>query len=173
MLDNETVKCWGGNGSGQLGLGDNADRGGQPGEMGDALLPVHLGPGRTAQALTAGFYHSCALLDNDSVKCWGDNDYGQLGLGDNNDRGDQPNEMGDALLPINLGEDRTTRAVAAGYVHTCALLDNETVKCWGENNSGQLGLGDINFRGYQPGQMGENLPPVDLGSASVSPASAE
>ena len=58
-----------------------------PGEMGDSLPAVALGTGRTAVAITAGASHTCALLDNGTVKCWGDNDYGQLGLGDTDEPG--------------------------------------------------------------------------------------
>ena len=47
--------------------------------------------------ITAGSAHSCFMLDNGSVKCWGENNYGQLGLGDTNNRGDNASEMGDNL----------------------------------------------------------------------------
>jgi hypothetical protein len=163
ILDNDRVKCWGTNFNGQLGLGDTNLRGGQSGQMGDALPFVDLGTGRTAKVITSGWGHSCALLDNDRVKCWGFNARGQLGLGDTNDRGDQPGEMGDALPFIDLGTARTAKAITSGHGHTCALLDNDRVKCWGNNGSGQLGLGDTNDRGDEPGEMGDALPFVDLG----------
>ena len=65
------VKCWGHNGDGQLGLGDTNNRGDGAGEMGDSLEAVELGAGRTAKKITAGFYHTCATLDNGQVECWG------------------------------------------------------------------------------------------------------
>ena len=64
-----TVKCWGRNASGQLGVADQADRGDNQGEMGAELPPVTLGTGRTAVALALGGRHSCALLDRGEVKC--------------------------------------------------------------------------------------------------------
>ena len=71
--------------------------------MGDALPAVNLGTGRTAKMIGAGDHHTCAVLDDDSVKCWGRNDYGQLGLGDTSNRGDGPGEMGDNLPIVDLG----------------------------------------------------------------------
>jgi alpha-tubulin suppressor-like RCC1 family protein len=185
LLRDGTVKCWGRNDFGQLGLGDTQNRGDQPGEMGDNLPAVDLGTGRTAVALAVGSVHTCALLDDGSVKCWGDNENGQLGLGDTQNRGDGPGEMGDNLPTVDLGTGRTAVAIAAtagsyevygqnGLTRvrqgTCALLDNGSVKCWGYNDIGQLGLEDVENRGDQPGEMGDNLPAVDLGTGRTAVA---
>ncbi|KAJ1474211.1 hypothetical protein T484DRAFT_1833166 [Baffinella frigidus] len=62
--------------------------------------------------------------------------------------------MGNNLPSVALGTGRTAVAVIAGYAHTCALLDDATVKCWGYNDYGQLGQGDINNRGDEGGEMG-------------------
>ena len=104
--------------------------------------------------ITAGYAHSCFMLDNGSVKCWGYGNYGQLGLGDTNNRGDNSSEMGSNLTVIDLGTGITARAIEAGDNHTCAILDNSSVKCWGANASGQLGLGDTNNRGDNSSEMG-------------------
>ncbi|SVE33558.1 uncharacterized protein METZ01_LOCUS486412, partial [marine metagenome] len=170
MLDNGSVKCWGSNGSGQLGLGNTTSRGDNASEMGDSLPVVDLGTGKTARAIEAGDNHTCAILDNASVKCWGSNASGQLGLGDTDSRGDNSSEMGDSLPIVNMGSGRTAKAIAAGYAHTCAILDNAYVKCWGSNTSGQLGLGDINNRGDNSSEMGGNLTTVDLGSGRTTKA---
>ncbi len=176
LLDNGAVKCWGRNFAGQLGLGNNGDRGGAPGQMGDDLHAVNLGAGRFATAITAGGdnifgpAHTCALLDNGTVKCWGYNDAGQLGQGDTRERGDGPGEMGDNLPPVDLGTGRTATTITAGGAHTCALLDNGTIKCWGINYRGSLGLGDENSHGAGPEEMGDNLPPVDLGTGRTATA---
>jgi alpha-tubulin suppressor-like RCC1 family protein len=162
-LDDGSVKCWGLNDSGQLGLGDTQSRGDGPGEMGAKLPAVDLGPGRTALQVTAGSAHTCARLDDGSVKCWGLNDSGQLGLGDTQARGDGPGEMGASLLAVDLGPGRTALQVTAGGVFTCARLDDGGVKCWGGNGAGQLGLGDALARGDGAGEMGATLPTVDLG----------
>ncbi len=131
--------------------------------MGDHLPAVDLGTGRTAVAVSAGDAHTCALLDNATVKCWGFNGSGQLGLGDNVNRGDRTRgrtRWATTCPAVDLGTGRTAVAIATGANHTCALLDNDTVKCWGSNGSGQFGLGDTTNRGdATPGhQMGDNLP---------------
>ncbi len=170
LLDNATVKCWGYNSEGQLGLGDTDHRGDNAGEMGDDLPTVDLGTGRTATVVTSSRYHTCALLDDDSVKCWGFNLQGELGQGDTAHRGDGPGEMGDNLAPVDLGTGRTAVALTGGELHTCAVLDNATVKCWGYNDFGQLGQGDTNWRGDEANEMGDNLAPVDLGTGRTPTA---
>jgi len=168
ILDDKSVKCWGNNYYGELGLGDTNYRGDASGEMGDDLPAVDLGTGRSATAISAGQYHTCAILDDKSVKCWGNNGYGQLGLGDKNTRGDASDEMGDDLPAVDLGTGRSATAIAVGNFHTCAILDDTSVKCWGDSGYGQLGLGDKNIRGDASGEMGDNLPAVDLGHAATA-----
>ena len=94
-LDGGIVKCWGANLYGVLGLGDTKSRGGGPGRMGDALLPVDLGAGEPRSRSPAGGCHTCARLGGGAVKCWGAS--GQLGLGEAESRGDGPGQIGDAL----------------------------------------------------------------------------
>ena len=167
ILVNGSIRCWGSNTFGALGQGDTASRGDGANEMAAALPAVDLGTGRTAAALSAGFGDNCALLDNATVKCWGLGTFGQLGQGDANHRGDGAGEMGDSLPAINVGTGRTVTAVTAGFGHTCARLDNASVKCWGENNKGQLGQGDTSNRGDNAGEMGNRLGPVPLAPQGV------
>ena len=169
LLDDGTVKCWGRGAFGRLGQGSTANLGDQAGEMA-ALAPVDLGVGRTATAITAGGNHSCALLDDATVKCWGYGGNGPLGQDSTADLGDQAGEMA-ALAPVNLGAGRTATAVTAGGYHTCAVLDDGTVKCWGRNDSGQLGQDSNANLGDQAGEMAA-LPPINLGGGVGSgPAS--
>ena len=85
-----------------MGQGDTSSLGDDSSEMGNNLPVIDLGSGKNARAISAGDRHTCAVLDNASLKCWGLNDEGQLGLGDNNNRGDGSNEMGDNLTTIGL-----------------------------------------------------------------------
>ncbi|MEZ4270267.1 MAG: hypothetical protein R3C68_02155 [Myxococcota bacterium] len=172
LLDNASVKCWGRNANGEAGLGDTNDRGDEPGEMGDNLPAIDLGTGRTALQVSSGEFHSCALLDDHTVKCWGASVSGALGLGDTEVRGDNPGEMGDNLPVVDLGTERTAIAISAGRVHNCAILDNGALKCWGRNDSGELGLGDTTSRGALPNDMGDNLPEIDLGTGRTAIAVA-
>jgi hypothetical protein len=119
-----------------------------------------------ALTVSAGRYHTCALLDDHRVKCWGDNLYGQLGLGDAMKRV-MPSDMGDNLPTVDLGTGRTAKAITAGRYATCALLDDDSVKCWGWaplalGATGTVVAGD-DMIGDAPGEMGDALPPVDLG----------
>ncbi len=168
ILSGGIVKCWGYNAYGQLGLGNPYDQGDEPDEMGNNLPPVDLGTGETATAIAAGTTHTCALLGSQRVKCWGSNDFGQLGQGDKEYRGDGPSEMGNDLPLVDLGTGAIPIAIASGSQHSCALLSTGVVKCWGNNAQGQLGLGDVKNRGDDPGEMGDNLPSIDLGAVAIA-----
>ena len=133
---------------------------------------VDLGPGRTAKAITAGGSHTCAILDDNSVRCWGYAYWGELGYGNPEpdpstpDVEPNPLDIGDnetpgSVGPVDLGPGRTAKAITAGNLHTCAILDDDTVRCWGRGGDGQLGYGNPNNVGDRgtPAAVG----PVDLG----------
>ncbi len=102
--------------------------------------------------VSAGNSHSCAILDNASVKCWGRNNNGQLGIDNNTSMGDGAGEM--ALIPtVNLGTGRTATAISVGYQHSCAVLDNASIKCWDRNENGQLGIDNDTVMGDGAGEM--------------------
>lgn len=162
---NQVVKCWGENLGGQLGIGNRLSKGLLPQQMGQYLPAVDIGmPGIPILDLAAGSSHTCALFEGGTIKCWGGNNAGQLGLGDLENRGDDPGEMGIALPAVDLGTDAVVKAISAGYAHTCALLTDGRVKCWGSI----LGLGDNIIHGATPGTMGNNLPAVDLGATPLA-----
>jgi E3 ubiquitin-protein ligase HERC3 len=155
ILDNNQLKCWGNNDFGQLGLDDTHKRGDQDGEMGDNLPAVNLGTGRTAKRIYASGQQFCALLDNNTIKCWG---FGTV-PGYASHIGSGPNQMGDNLAAINLGTGRTVRKFGMAFARY-ALLDDDSVKCWGSNSNAKLGLGHTNHMGDGAGEMGDSLPVV-------------
>ncbi len=169
LLGGGAVKCWGQNDSGQLGRGTTTAVGVSAAQMVDALTAIDLGTGLVAVELAAGASHACARFDNGSMKCWGRNQVGQLGVGDTANRGDAMGEMGDALPFVDLGPGATVRQIAAGSNFTCAWLVGDTIKCWGANNAGQLGQGDTRARGGSVNEMGTSLPALTLLPAGMSP----
>lgn len=132
VLSDASLKCWGKNEDGQCGAGHMDDL------PVSSAVTVDLGTGRTAVDVAVGISHTCAILDDATLKCWGSNAYGQLGQQDTQPIGGQTGQMGDSLTAIDLGSGRTAVQVVAGSGFTCALLDDSSVKCWGYNNYGYL-----------------------------------
>jgi alpha-tubulin suppressor-like RCC1 family protein len=169
LLDNQTVKCWGYNGVGTLGLGDTTSRGGSAGQMGDALPAVSLGVTSVKQIAGGGFHVCMTDGVGASIKCWGYNVFGQLGLGDTNSRGDNPGEMGNAL-PFVAGYAIFDWTLVTGLYHSCTHANSGFVgrfamKCWGYNAYGQLGLGNADNQGDNPGELDYLLPAaVNMGT---------
>ncbi len=110
-----------------------------------------------AIAIAAGYGHTCALTSTGAVKCWGRNRSGQLGDGTTTNRHvpvavNNSGQLGDGTttnrhVPVAVsGLASGVQAIAAGTYHTCALTSTGAVKCWGKNNSGQLGDGTTTDR---------------------------
>lgn len=167
ILDNAATKCWGYNRYGSLAMGDTNNRGDSANEMGDSLTAINFGVGRTATKLVGGVDFMCAMLDNAKIKCYGRAFYGQLGYENNSAVGDSALEVGDAVAEVNLGTGRTVVELAGGYSHVCAILENSTAKCWGRNQSGQLGKGNQTNLGDDTGEMGDSLTAISLGTGFV------
>jgi alpha-tubulin suppressor-like RCC1 family protein len=140
LLNTGYITCWGDNSQGQLGLGISDANVGTTAASMSPLKIVNLGT--TALQVAAGGYHTCALLVNYAVKCWGQNNLGQLGLGINDANVGTTAASMTALQSqsVYLGSGGVTaKQIAAGGYHTCALLSNDAVKCWGYKDWGQLG----------------------------------
>ena len=128
------------------------------------MIETDIGSGRFAVELTGGHAHSCAILDNYDLKCWGKGDLGAIGSGSSNHIGNQANEMGDNLSSVKLGTGLNAQSLHLGQYHTCVVLNNDQMKCFGFNNVGQLGQGHNNSIGDEIFEMGNYLDPIDLGS---------
>ena len=111
--------------------------------------------------LSAGGSHTCAILTDGSLWCWGANDYGQLGLGDKTNR----------LSPVRVGTATNWRSVAASENDfTCAVNDLNQVFCWGFNASGQTGVSSATASVTSPTQitaLGTTVNSVSVGSTSA------
>jgi alpha-tubulin suppressor-like RCC1 family protein len=125
--------------------------------------PVKLGTGLKPNTISSGFYHTCALMDDHSVECWGYSLWGELGYGNHKTIGD--NEDPASAGPVDLGSGRTAKAVSAGGDHTCAILDDSSVECWGRNGYGQLGYGNTK-------DIGDNEKPASAGTVDLGNHSA-
>jgi hypothetical protein len=138
ILDTGAVRCWGAGGTGALGYG-NLDN------VGDDETPASVGDvdvGGTVAEISLGSYHTCARLDSGTVRCWGDNTYGQLGYGNTFDVGGG----GTYSTPATAGDVDVGGKViqlATGEFHTCALLESGAVRCWGLGRYGAVGYGTV------------------------------
>jgi alpha-tubulin suppressor-like RCC1 family protein len=121
------VRCWGCGAAGEMGDGTITWERTTP-PFNDAIDSV--------AAITAGAQHTCALLSNGGVRCWGSNMYGVLGLGYTSKVGVPTVPSADVLSDA--------QGVAAGSWHSCAILRDGSVRCWGRNDSGELGDGTTN-----------------------------
>lgn len=144
---------------------DRQNKGDDAGEMGDALRFIELGAGRSVKEFALGNFHACAVLDNDQLKCWGYGLVGSTGLETVEDKGDDPKEMGDNLPAVDLGDGLSAKKVCAGSLHTCVVLSNDRVKCFGQDaGRGILGLEATRSYGNADGDMGNGLPFLELGT---------
>jgi len=123
LLADGTARCWGTNFVGQLGDGTVG---------GGSAVPKAVQGLSAAIALAVGGYHNCALLADHTVRCWGRNQDGQLGNGNNTT---------DAGTPQTVLGLSGVGALGNGGYHSCALMTDGTARCWGRNDRGQLGDG--------------------------------
>ncbi len=131
VLSSGALKCWGANTFGQLGDGTVKGR-----TKPVAVVGLETG----VQAVAAATTHTCAVLVDGSVKCWGDQSSGRLGNGESTDA--------KILSPTNVAtlSAGTVEYIDAGASHTCVILTGGTVQCWGANWDGVLGTGDEEAR---------------------------
>jgi alpha-tubulin suppressor-like RCC1 family protein len=174
------ARCWGANSAGNFGTGDVADANPTPvtvtawpdmavvapgadfgcfllahgsllcaglndtGQLGDTALPnpsptlqgVPLTRASMGVRVSSGERHTCAIVSDGTVRCWGHNGSGRLGNGTN----------AASSIPVPVAGVTGARSISAGGAHTCAVVADGTVRCWGYNGSGQLGDGGTTDR---------------------------
>ncbi|MFZ9596546.1 MAG: RCC1 domain-containing protein [Bdellovibrionia bacterium] len=124
ITPNGALKCWGSNGSGQLGDETLVNY---------ATTPQPIDRTTRYSLIATGASHACGITTEGILKCWGENSSGQIGNGSTNTQ----------RSPQVIDEKNSYTSVAVGARHTCGLTTSGTVKCWGLNGSGQLGIGHI------------------------------
>lgn len=135
VADDGKVWCWGDNQGGELGDETMQDRG-------NPVL-VHGLPGR-AIGISAGYVHTCALLEGGQAYCWGLNNTGQS---------DPTSQSVVVSAPKLVKSDVSFTALAAGFGHTCGLTAEGKVYCWGDTSQGQCGVAPLD--GFQ-------VPPTEI-----------
>ena len=136
LVEGGYVKCWGNNTYGQLGYGHSD-------HLGDDELPSEIGfvdVGGCVVEVSVGAYNTCVVTEEGESRCWGENISGAAGYLTYVD------PIGDNERPIDFdflefGPGEKVRAVSSGSLYSCAILESDTVKCWGGTSdlSGQLG----------------------------------
>lgn len=144
------LKCWGYNDRGEAGMGTT----------GRQAYPVDvIGLGSGVTSVKAGINHTCALISGGGVKCWGYNEHGQVGDG----------TLGETHVPVDvIGISSGATAISAGGRHTCALQSSGSIKCWGDNGSGQLGDGTTSDRSMPVDVVGFG---ADVPTPTLTPTS--
>jgi alpha-tubulin suppressor-like RCC1 family protein len=154
IFSDRMVRCWGLDNYGQLGNGVS----GQGVRSGVPVLVTGISAG-TPVALATGAYHSCVLLSSGTVQCWGYNNDGQIGNGVTG----SPVTTAVAVTGIS-----NAVAIAAGGFHSCAILTDDSISCWGRNSDNQTSAERISSSGVPntvPGSGRTPGPPITTAAA--------
>lgn len=122
--DGGAMSCWGDNDSGRLGVGFEQDT---------VEVPTRVAGSAVWRAATLGFDHGCGVDVNGALHCWGDDFWGQLGLG--------PEDLS-TVAPVRVGGRSDWQIVVAGDDNTCGVTADGSLFCWGDNAGYELGLGE-------------------------------
>ena len=185
LLRSGTVRCWGDASLGQLGYGGTESIGDDetPAAFHARLLSIGRKMGANVELsapavqVVAGANHNCALLQGGAVRCWGVSSVGQLGYGGRLPVGDDETlgEFDERRLAegftngANVDVGGVVVQLAAGSWHTCALLGTGTVRCWGASGGGQLGYGNKENIGDDPGETPAGAAAGDVQIGSTAP----
>jgi len=124
ILSDDALYCWGRNNFGQLGISSKDDKY-VPTKVELGSMPV--------QDVSIGAFHTCAVLDDATLRCWGYNWQGQLGLGD-------AGSGTERTSPTEVTGITSVASVSLGQTHSCAMKEDKSVYCWGDNYYGRVGM---------------------------------
>ncbi|HWN68558.1 MAG TPA: alpha-L-fucosidase, partial [Haliangium sp.] len=145
------VRCWGINSSGELGIGTFSSN--NIGDtVSDTITNVRLGG--PARKIATGDSHTCALMQNGFMRCWGFDGNHQIGNTGSPLSINDPGALGDIPTSDEVAE------IGLGRQHTCALLVDGQATCWGLGSEGQLGRGDTLSHSQPPSS-------INLGGSSA------
>ena len=166
ILSGGSMTCFGENALGQLGLGDRFSRGGEPNHLGDSARTYPTPTGVTVVAVSAAAAHMCTVLSEGTIQCSGETEaFAPNGVPDEA-IGDEPDELGRVGTSFRL-EDDAFVGVTVGRGFVCGLTQSGQVRCWGNNEFGQLGQGrndgTVNFADSRPVDLG-----VDRSATSLT-----
>jgi hypothetical protein len=142
-LTDETVKCWGMNDHGQIGIGNQTNQ----------FSPVAIPELAGVTSISGNKHTSCAIKADTTVLCWGWNGWNQLGNGNTTSQ----------FIPAAVPDVTGAVNISSGYTHTCVVLTDTSIKCWGKNDFGELGDGTATRRSLAVSVM---APPVTLAAPS-------
>jgi alpha-tubulin suppressor-like RCC1 family protein len=143
---NQRVYCWGFTASGRIGNGVS--------DRTNATTPQEVSDESGYQFIDVGGSHTCGITLSNQVKCWGPNDYGQLGTAETGQCDIGPNC---ASIPVAAQSTEKFSNVAVGRFHTCAVTTGGQVYCWGDNEDGELGAASLTSGGCPAFGSGSSL----------------
>ncbi len=150
ILTSGTVACWGTDANDALGNG--------AGRVSSAV-PLPLTDGRTYIAVDTGAYFTCGITSTREIVCWGDNQKGQLANSTISPSG--------IPTPVTTMVNAMWSSVSAGAQHACAIQNNGVIRCWGNNELGQLGDNSVEDKRTVSTQLAGNLPAFTQVSAGT------
>ena len=133
IKSDKSLWCWGGNTAGQLGNSSAPIL--AQGSQGGVSIPLQVAG--VWKSISSGLAHTCGIMNDLSLWCWGDNSSGQLGDG---------TQISASAPVAAVAPGQAWASVSAGSAHTCALATDGTIWCWGSNSDGQLGTGSAGSR---------------------------
>lgn len=135
VRSDDTLWCWGSNLAGRTGLNTTT---------GNTLVPTQISGGGSWKMTSLGHDHSCGIKTDNTLWCWGTNQFGRTGLN---------TTSGNTLVPTQVSGGGSWKSVSLGYQVTCAIKSDDTLNCWGNNQYGATALNTTTGNTLVPTQV--------------------